>query len=122
MRANRSTSSAATESAGEATRAPALLDPRASGGGGTSGPPRLIYLDVLRAAAILLVLGAHTREFNLPDNTFGHRFFDIWRNIGWVGVDLFFVLSGFLIGGLLFAEYRKYRGIYFGRFLIRRAF
>src|SRR5258706_10895530 len=86
------------------------------------GPPRLIYLDVLRAAAILLVLGAHTIAFKLPENTFGFRLFELWRHMGWVGVDLFFVLSGFLIGGLLFAEYRKYQGIHFGRFLIRRAF
>jgi len=40
---------------------------------------------------------------------------------GWVGVDLFFVLSGFLISGLLFSEYKKHQCIDFKRFLIRRA-
>ncbi len=41
---------------------------------------------------------------------------------GWIGVDLFFVLSGFLVGGLLFAEYRRYSTIDVLRFYIRRGF
>ena len=47
-------------------------------------------LDALRAVAILLVLGRHADVSEL------------WNRIGWSGVDLFFVLSGFLISGLLF--------------------
>ena len=43
-----------------------------------------------------------------------------WKQSGWVGVDLFFVLSGFLIGGLLFREYRKYGALSFPRFFVRR--
>jgi len=39
---------------------------------------------------------------------------------GWAGVDLFFVLSGFLISGLLFSEYQRRRSISFKRFFIRR--
>lgn len=41
---------------------------------------------------------------------------------GWIGVDLFFVLSGFLISGLLFREHRKTGGVRIGRFLARRGF
>ena len=65
-------------------------------------------LDVLRCIAILLVVG-----FHLP-------YYDYWGRFGWIGVDLFFVLSGFLISGLLFQEYKKTRSIDLKRFLIRR--
>lgn len=40
--------------------------------------------------------------------------------MGFVGVDLFFVLSGFLISGLLYKEYHKRGAISFPRFFIRR--
>jgi peptidoglycan/LPS O-acetylase OafA/YrhL len=119
MPAKQATLTMEVSSAGNSAGAAKVLDdPTAV----RSGAPRLIYLDVLRAAAILLVLGAHTIAFRLPEGSFGFRLFRLWRHMGWVGVDLFFVLSGFLIGGLLFAEYRKYHGIHFGRFLIRRSF
>jgi|SRR5271154_1574225 len=60
--------------------------------------------------AVLLVIGRHGA---------GPQF---WGRVGWVGVDLFFVLSGFLISGLLFTEYKKTGGIDWGRFFIRRGF
>jgi peptidoglycan/LPS O-acetylase OafA/YrhL len=84
-------------------------------------PRRWIHLDVLRGIAILLVLGAHT-PFRLPRGTYAYHFFDLWKRIGWVGVDMFFVLSGFLIGGLLFAEHRRSGSIAMGRFIVRRGF
>jgi peptidoglycan/LPS O-acetylase OafA/YrhL len=65
-------------------------------------------LDVLRCVAVLLVLARHAHATTFVNQA------------GWVGVDLFFVLSGFLISGLLFAEYKKRGAIDFKRFFIRR--
>ena len=64
---------------------------------------RVLHLDVLRAVAILLVLGAHRPE-GAPATAWGHAFLDTWQRCGWAGVDLFFALSGYLIVGLLLAE------------------
>jgi len=77
---------------------------------------RNLQLDVLRAAAILLVLVCHSRYLREPT-------WDLilWRP-AWSGVDLFFVISGFLISGLLFSEYRRNRQVGFARFFVRRAF
>src|SRR5215469_7294033 len=65
-------------------------------------------LDILRCIAVIVVILHHSAE-----STFFTR-------TGWVGVDLFFVLSGFLISGLLFSEYKRRRLISFKRFFIRR--
>jgi len=67
-------------------------------------------LDVLRGVAILMVLGNHA------------AYYRIWARAGWAGVPLFFVLSGFLISGLLFKEYKERGSISFPRFFCRRAF
>ena len=71
-------------------------------------------LDLLRALAIIVVVIYHTGiyGFALPYRL--HRF-------GWVGVDLFFVLSGYLIGGQLLASLARGQGIHFQRFFTRRA-
>jgi peptidoglycan/LPS O-acetylase OafA/YrhL len=75
-------------------------------------------LDFLRGLAILLVIGRHL-EMPRPGGPLGAAA-DLWFTIGWLGVDLFFVLSGFLIGGLLISEHQKYGRINVGRFLFRR--
>jgi len=67
-------------------------------------------LDFLRGIAILGVL-------------FRHLEIEAWiAGPGGYGVDLFFVLSGFLVSGLLFSEYKRRGKINAGRFLIRRGF
>lgn len=76
----------------------------------TSKNERLRSLDFLRGVAILLVLCRHQPVF------------EYLTNIGWIGVDLFFVLSGFFVSGLLFREYRQFGNIRPGLFLIRRGF
>ena len=84
-------------------------------------PMRLPQLDYLRGMAVLLVLGRHFDP--LPtDLGWAARPFEAWFRCGWVGVDLFFVLSGFLVSGLLMAEYRSSGRVRVGRFLLRRGF
>lgn len=85
----------------------------------TPSHARLMQLDVLRGVAILLVLFRHAI---LPWWDAGR----LWRvmlfleRLGWTGVDLFFVLSGFLIGGLMFKEIRKTGRLDVKRFFVRR--
>lgn len=72
------------------------------------------WLDFCRSMAILLVLGSHTMDFGLE--RLGLKYF----NWGWTGVDLFFVLSGFLIAKQLWTELASTRNIRIGRFLLKR--
>jgi peptidoglycan/LPS O-acetylase OafA/YrhL len=44
----------------------------------------------------------------------------VFNKVGWAGVDLFFVLSGFLISGLFYSEYKKQGAINYPRFFVRR--
>jgi peptidoglycan/LPS O-acetylase OafA/YrhL len=68
---------------------------------------RLPGLDAVRALAILTVMFYH---LNIPG------FFDA----GFLGVDIFFNLSGFLITSLLVNEYCQHQRIQIGRFYQRR--
>jgi peptidoglycan/LPS O-acetylase OafA/YrhL len=63
-------------------------------------------LDGMRALAVLLVAGVHTHPRLIPG--------------GSIGVDVFFVLSGFLITSLLVEELDHRGRIHFGHFYIRR--
>jgi peptidoglycan/LPS O-acetylase OafA/YrhL len=85
-----------------------------------TGRARSRAIDVLRAAAILLVLGCHYVVHPDQSGLFAPVAAS-WYRVGWAGVDLFFVLSGFLVSGLLFAEYRRTGGLDVRRFLVRRS-
>jgi len=77
---------------------------------------RLSGLDLLRAIAILWVMFYHALVLNLmPDD-------NPVASFGWMGVDLFFALSGFLIGGQLFRPITRREPEHFGLFYARRLF
>ncbi len=80
---------------------------------------REIELDFIRGIAILLVLGFHYRTRELLISS---PLLDRLQASGWVGVDIFFVLSGFLVGGLMLNEWKTTGRIDAWRFLKRRAF
>ena len=61
---------------------------------------RMGSLDGLRAIAILLVLLSHFTPEHDSNQSLASVLFKI-ADLGWAGVDLFFVLSGFLITGIL---------------------
>lgn len=78
---------------------------------------REIELDFIRGIAILLVIDFHSEGHSIllaPFLMLG------MKNFGWAGVDLFFVLSGFLVGGLLVKEWKLHGRIHAQRFLVRR--
>lgn len=79
-------------------------------------------LDLLRAVAVTMVILSH-----LPPAPRDAAYVVLWigdgfRRYGGLGVDLFFVLSGFLVSGLLFREHLATGTVRIGRFLIRRGF
>jgi peptidoglycan/LPS O-acetylase OafA/YrhL len=86
---------------------------------------RVTSLDGIRGIAILMVLsfhwifaslpGWHSPELTESEDIVRHIFM-----LNWTGVDLFFVLSGFLIGGII-VDNRSATN-FFGVFYARRAF
>jgi len=87
---------------------------------------RLPALDGIRGIAVMLVVFYHVAEYQptyLPQDPswlvpFSHLF-AIGSHVGWIGGDLFFVLSGFLITGILLDA--RDSSSYFGSFYRRRA-
>jgi peptidoglycan/LPS O-acetylase OafA/YrhL len=81
-------------------------------GGPLQVPKYIPQFDQLRALAVLLVMLFHASHHvaAFPMAT--------WLSFGWVGVDLFFVLSGFLITGVLLESRDQAR--YFVNFYTRR--
>lgn len=84
-------------------------------------PERVFSLDVLRGMALLLVLARHVPV--APEGEqLTERLLSLVVRTGWSGVDLFFVLSGYLISTLLFREGARTGRIRVARFLGRRGF
>jgi len=73
-------------------------------------------LDLMRAIAILWVMLWHMRL------ALRHGIWSGPANYGWMGVDLFFVLSGYLIGSQLLRPYTRNSLPSIGGFYMRRAF
>ncbi|BEL11773.1 SGNH hydrolase domain-containing protein [Actinoplanes sichuanensis] len=84
---------------------PAVASPRVRRG--TAPPVHRADIEGLRAVAVLLVVLAHAGVPGLAG--------------GFIGVDVFFVISGFLITGLLRREYAKTGRVRLARFYARRA-
>lgn len=82
----------------------------------SSRSTRVHGLDTLRALAVTLVVLHHYTLFvSNDDDTFG------WvGRIGWAGVDLFFALSGYLIGNQIFAALASKEGLSLKHFYARR--
>ncbi|WP_394781454.1 acyltransferase family protein [Undibacterium sp.] len=76
---------------------------------------RLPGLDTLRAAALILVLAYHYMVVVSDKNTFGFL-----TGIGWAGVDLFFVLSGYLIGNQIFSPLALGQNFSLKKFYMKR--
>ena len=85
-------------------------------------PGQIPFLDGLRSIAVLLVVDGHLSSRFA--STYGSNLYSRLPFVanGWIGVDLFFVLSGFFIGSQLWKELRDRESIDVGRFVLRRGF
>jgi peptidoglycan/LPS O-acetylase OafA/YrhL len=81
-------------------------------------PKKFYGLDHLRALAIIMVFSFHYCIISNGEPS--------WLNnisqLGWTGVDLFFVLSGFLISSQLFEEIKRTGGFSYKTFFLKRCF
>jgi peptidoglycan/LPS O-acetylase OafA/YrhL len=99
---------------------PAEVDAVSEGRVPASG--RILILDGIRGIAVLLVMTFHFWIVAFTGGTrFWERVYDDVAGMGWIGVDLFFVLSGFLITGILYdsRESSRYFRVFYGRRTLR---
>lgn len=73
-------------------------------------PARLPGLDLLRAVAIAWVMVCHAGDFGFLQS----------EHFGWMGVDLFFALSGYLIAGQLLRPIKSGEAPHYENFFARR--
>jgi len=83
----------------------------------SSGFRNIRALDGIRGLAIILVMLHHFNSV-IPDCNIAIRSMKLMLSYGWVGVDLFFALSGFLITGILLDT--RNANNYFSAFYARR--
>jgi peptidoglycan/LPS O-acetylase OafA/YrhL len=80
---------------------------------------RNLQLDFLRFVGVFLVMMNHIIISGHSVLNYGIQKIS---GGGWIGVDLFFVLSGYLVSGLIFNEYKSHHSFNGTNFLIRRGF
>ena len=83
---------------------------------------RIFSLDVLRGVAIALVVLLHFPPTTLSAVGVLEDAVSWLTGVGWIGVDLFFVLSGLLISRLIYSEYDRTGKFDAARFWLRRGF
>lgn len=74
---------------------------------------RSVLLDVARSLAVLLVI-AHHLGYRVPPAEGDLIGFTV-RSIGWVGVDLFFVISGYFVASILYSDRETLKGFFYRR-------
>ena len=82
-------------------------------------------VDGVRAIAVLWVVLLHSVYYHLgtlkqETSAIFNGTFTPWIQRGDLGVDLFFVISGYLMGSILLKEWKKTGGIAWRRFYVRR--
>lgn len=83
---------------------------------------RIPVLDGIRGIAVLMVMVFHFWAFGTKTGTvLWERVYAGVASMGWAGVDLFFVLSGFLITGILYdsRESKHYFRVFYSRRTVR---
>lgn len=91
------------------------------GGAGPAKAGRAIELDFVRGIAIIAVMGFHFHAVHTGNFLIQIIEYPL-KNFGREGVNLFFTLSGFLVGGLLLRQYAETGHVDARRFIIRRIF
>lgn len=95
----------------------AVRGPSRAGDGAAADVGRNLSMDRLRGLAILMVLAYHGFQMApQPAPLLASA-----AHYGQYGVDLFFVLSGWLIGALFWREWRRFGNVALGRFWLRRS-
>jgi len=89
--------------------------------GKVDGLKRVAELDGIRGVAIAAILMVHSSEFLVVGIKQKPAYYALYRvmTTGWLGVDIFFVLSGFLITTIILADRDK--PDFWSRFYLRRS-